>query len=105
MKRFLNEDFEKFGKNIAQKIEACADTADVAGLLGDYPVLLSVSMFKERSRVLLEYCCSEDDDDENTAWVKVYSVRGGMSIIKSFYLSDSKAAADFIIRHSKMTFA
>lgn len=103
MKRFLNEDFEKFCKNIAKKIEACADTADVAGLLGDYPVLLSVSMFKERSRVLLEYCCSEDD--ENTAWVKVYSVRGGMSIIKSFYLSDPEEAADFIIRHSKMTFA
>lgn len=100
MKRFLNADFEKFCKNIAKKIEACADTADVAGLLGDYPMLLSMSMFKERSRVLLEYCCSEDDDDENTAWVKVHSFGGGMSI-KSFYLSDPEGAADFIIGHSK----
>lgn len=99
MKRFLNVDFEKFCKNIAKKIEACADTADVAGLLGDYPVLLSVSMFKEHSRVLLEYC-SEDDDDENTAWVKVHSFGGGTNI-KSFYLSDPEGAADFIISQSK----
>ena len=104
MKRFLNEDFEKFCKNIAKKIEACADTADVAGLLGDYPMLLSVSMFKERSRVLLEYCCTEDNADENTVWVKVHSFGGGTNI-RSFYLSDPEGAADFIISHSKMALA
>ncbi len=100
MKRFLNADFEKFCKNIAKKIEACADTADVAGLLEDYPMLLSVSMFKERSRVLLEYCCTEDNADENRVWVKVHNFGGGTNI-RSFYLSDPEGAADFIISYLK----
>ena len=100
MKRFLNEDFEKFCKKIAKKIEACAGTADVAGLLGDYPVLLSVSMFKERSRVLLEYCSADNDDDHDAAWVKVHNFESG-TYIEKFYLSDAEGAADFIIGHSK----
>lgn len=99
MKRFLNEDFEKFCKNIAKKIEACAGTADVAGLLGDYPVLLSVSMFKDHSRVLLEYC-SADNGDNDAAWVKVHNFESG-TYIKQFYISDAEGAADFIIGHSK----
>lgn len=99
MKRFLNADFEKFCKNIAKKIEACAGTADVAGLLGDYPVLLSVSMFKEHSRVLLEYC-SADNGDNDAAWVKVHNFESG-TYIEKFYLSDPEGAADFIISHSK----
>lgn len=99
MKRFLNADFEKFCKNIAKKIEACAGTADVAGLLGDYPVLLSVSMFKEHSRVLLEYC-SADNGDNDAAWVKVHNFESG-TYIEKFYLSDPEGAADFIIGHSK----
>ena len=100
MKRFLNADFEKFCKNIAKKIEACAGTADVAGLLGDYPVLLSMSMFKERSRVLLEYCSADNDDDHDAAWVKVHNFESG-TYIKQFYISDAEGAADFIIGHSK----
>lgn len=100
MERFLNEDFEKFCKNIAKKIEACASIADVAGLLGDYPVLLSVSMFKEHSRVLLEYCSAENDDDHDAAWVKVHNFESG-TYIEKFYLSDPERAADFIIGHSK----
>lgn len=104
MKRFLNADFEKFCKNIAKKIEARADTADVAGLLGDYPMLLSVSMFKERSRVLLEYCSADNDDDHDAAWVKVHNFESG-TYVKSFYLSDPEGAADFIISHSKMELA
>lgn len=99
MKRFLNADFEKFCKNIAKKIEACAGTADVAGLLGDYPVLLSVSMFKDHSRVLLEYC-SADNGDNDAAWVKLYNFESG-TYIKQFYISDAEGAADFIISHSK----
>lgn len=99
MKRFLNADFEKFCKNIAKKIEACAGTADVAGLLGDSPVLLSVSMFKEHSRVLLEYC-SADNGDNDAAWVKVHNFESG-TYIKQFYISDAEGAADFIIGHSK----
>lgn len=99
MKRFLNADFEKFCKNIAKKIEACAGTADVAGLLGDCPVLLSVSMFKEHSRVLLEYC-SADNGDNDAAWVKVHNFESG-TYIKQFYISDAEGAADFIIGHSK----
>lgn len=99
MKRFLNEDFEKFCKNIAQKIEACAGTADVAGLLGDYPVLLSVSMFKDHSRVWIEYC-SEDNDDHDAAWVKVHNFESG-TYIRHFYLLDAEGAANFIIGHSK----
>lgn len=99
MKRFLNADFEKFCKNIAKKIEACAGTADVAGLLGDYPVLLSVSMFKDHSRVLLEYC-SADNGDNDAAWVKVHNFESG-TYIEKFYLSDPEGAADFIIGHSK----
>lgn len=99
MKRFLNADFEKFCKNIAKKIEACAGTADVAGLLGDYPVLLSVSMFKDHSRVLLEYC-SADNGDNDAAWVKVHNFESG-TYIKPFYISDAEGAADFIIGHSK----
>lgn len=99
MKRFLNADFEKFCKNIAKKIEACAGTADVAGLLGDYPVLLSVSMFKEHSRVLLEYC-SADNGDNDEAWVKVHNFESG-TYIEHFYISDAESAADFIIGHSK----
>ena len=98
MKRFLNEDFEKFCKNIAPKIEACAGTADVAGLLGDYPVLLSVSMFKDHSRVWIEYCASDNDHD--AAWVKVHNFEGG-TYIEHFYISDAEGAADFIIGHSK----
>lgn len=100
MKRFLNEDFEKFCKNIAKKIEAYAGTADVAGILGDYPVLLSVSMFKDHSRVWIEYC-SADNDDHDVAWVKVHDFESG-TYIESFYLSDPEGAADFIIRHSKL---
>lgn len=101
MKRFLNEDFEKFCKNIAKKIEGCAGTADVSGLLGDYPVLLSVSMFKEHSRVLLEYC-SADNDDHDAAWVKVHNFESGSgTYIEQFYLSDPEGAADFIIGHAK----
>lgn len=100
MKRFLNEDFEKFCKKIAKKIEAYAGTADVAGFLGDYPVLLSVSMFKERSRVLLEYCASDNDDD-NVAWVKVHNFESGTTYIEHFYISDPEGAADFIISQSK----
>lgn len=99
MEMFLNIDFEKFCKRIAKKIEAYAGTADVAGFLGDYPVLLSVSMFKEHSRVLLEYC-SADNDDHNAAWVKVYNFESG-TYIEQFYLSDPEGAADFIISHSK----
>lgn len=99
MKRFLNADFEKFCKNIAKKTEAYAGTADVAGFLGDYPVLLSVSMFKERSRVLLEYC-SADNGDNDAAWVKVHNFESG-TYIKQFYISDAEGAADFIIGHSK----
>lgn len=99
MKRFLNADFEKFCKNIAKKIEACAGTADVAGLLGDYPVLLSVSMFKDHSRVWIEYC-SADNDDHDAAWVKVHNFEGG-TYIEHFYISDAEGAADFIISHSK----
>lgn len=100
MKRFLNADFEKFCKNIAKKTEAYAGTADVAGLLGDYPVLLSVSMFKDHSRVWIEYC-SADNDDHDAAWVKVHNFEGG-TYIERFYLSDPEGAADFIISHSKM---
>lgn len=99
MKRFLNADFEKFCENIAKKIEACAGTADVAGLLGNYPVLLSVSMFREHSRVLLEYC-SADNDDHDAAWVKVHNFESG-TYIEQFYLSDPEGAADFIISQSK----
>lgn len=99
MKRFLNEDFEKFCKNIAKKIEECAGTADVAGLLGDYPVLLSVSMFKDQSRVWIEYC-SEDNDDHDAAWVKVHNFESG-TYIRHFYLLDAEGAANFIIGHSK----
>lgn len=100
MKRFLNEDFEKFCKKIAKKIEACADISDVAGLLGDYPMLLSVSMSKKRSRVWIEYCAADNDDDD-VAWVKVHDFESG-TYIESFYLSDPEGAADFIIRHSKL---
>lgn len=103
MKRFLNADFEKFCKNIAKKTEACAGTADVAGFLGDYPVLLSVSMFKERSRVWIEYC-SADNDDHDAAWVKVHNFESG-TYIERFYLSDPEGAADFIISHSKKALA
>ena len=99
MKRFLNEDFEKFCKKIAKKIEACAGTADVAGLLGDYPVLLSMSMFKGHSRVWIEYC-SADNGDNDAAWVKVHNFESG-TYIEQFYLSDPEGAADFIIGHSK----
>lgn len=99
MKRFLNADFEKFCKNIAKKIEACAGTADVAGLLGDYPVLLSVSMFKDHSRVWIEYCAA-DNDYNDVAWVKVHDFESG-TYIERFYLSDPEGAADFIIGHSK----
>lgn len=99
MKRFLNEDFEKFCKNIAKKIEGCAGTADVSGLLGDYPVLLSVSMFKDHSRVLLEYC-SADNGNNDAAWVKVHNFESG-TYIEQFYISDAEGAADFIIGHSK----
>lgn len=99
MKRFLNADFEKFCKNIAKKIEACAGTADVAGFLGDYPVLLSLSMFKGHSRVWIEYC-PEDNDDHDAAWVKVHNFESG-TYIEKFYLSDPEGAADFIIGHSK----
>ena len=99
MKRFLNADFEKFCKNIAKKIGECAGTADVAGFLGDYPVLLSVSMFKDHSRVLLEYC-SADNGDNDAAWVKVHNFESG-TYIKQFYISDAEGAADFIIGHSK----
>lgn len=100
MKRFLNADFEKFCKNIAKKIEACSGTADVAGLLGDYPVLLSVSMFKGHSRVWIEYCSAENDDDHDVAWVKVHNFESG-TYIEHFYISDAEGAADFIIGHSK----
>lgn len=100
MKRFLNKDFEKFCKKIAKKIEACAGTADVAGLLGDYPVLLSVSMFKDHSRVWIEYCSAKNDDDHDAAWVKVHNFESG-TYIGRFYLSDPEGAADFIIGHSK----
>lgn len=100
MKRFLNEDFEKFCKKIAKKIEACAGTADVAGLLGDYPVLLSVSMFKDHSRVWIEYCSAENDDDHDAAWVKVHNFES-RTYIEHFYISDAEGAADFIIGHSK----
>lgn len=100
MKRFLNIGFEKFCKKIAKKIEACAGTADVAGFLGDYPVLLSVSMFKDHSRVLLEYCSADNDDDHDAAWVKVHNFESG-TYIKQFYISDAERAADFIIGHSK----
>ena len=99
MKKFLNEDFEKFCKNIAKKIEAYAGTADVAGILGDYPVLLSVSMFKDHSRVWIEYCASDNDDDD-VAWVKVHNFESG-TYIEHFYISDAESAADFIIGHSK----
>lgn len=99
MKKFLNEDFEKFCKSIAKKIEACADVSDVAGLLGDYPMLLSVIMSKKRSRVRLEYCASDNDDDD-VAWVKVHDFESGTHI-ESFHLSDAEGAADFIIGHSK----
>ena len=99
MKRFLNADFEKFCKNIAKKIEACAGTADVAGFLGDYPVLTSVSMFKGHSRVWIEYC-SEDNDDHYAAWVKVHNFESGTHI-EHFYISDAEGAAYFIIGHSK----
>ena len=104
MKRFLNADFEKFCKNIAKKTEAYAGTADVAGFLGDYPVLLSVSMFKGRSRVLLEYCSADNDDDHDAAWVKVHNFESG-TYIERFYLSDPEGAADFIISHSKKALA
>ena len=99
MKRFLNIGFEKFCKNIAKKTEAYAGTADVAGFLGDYPVLLSVSMFKDHSRVWIEYC-SADTDDHDAAWVKVHNFEGG-TYIEHFYVSDAEGAADFIIGHSK----
>lgn len=99
MKRFLNADFEKFCKNIAKKIEAYAGIADVAGLLGDYPMLLSVSMSQKRSRVWIEYCASDNDDDD-VAWVKVHNFEGG-TYIEHFYISDAESAADFIIGHSK----
>lgn len=99
MKRFLNEDFEKFCKKIAKKIEAYAGTADVAGILGDYPVLLSVSMFKDHSRVWIEYCASDNDDDD-AAWVKVHNFESG-TYIERFHLSDPEGAADFIIGLSK----
>lgn len=100
MKRFLNADFEKFCKNIAKKIEAYSGAADVAGLLGDYPLLLSVSMFKDHSRVWIEYCSAENDDDHDAAWVKVHNFESG-AYIKQFYISDAEGAADFIISHSK----
>lgn len=100
MKRFLNIGFEKFCKNIAKKTEAYAGTADVAGFLGDFPVLLSVSMFKNHSRVLLEYCSADNDDDRDAAWVKVHNFESG-TYIERFYLSDPEGAADFIIGHSK----
>lgn len=99
MKKFLNADFEKFCKNIAQKIEACAGIADVAGLLGDYPVLLSVSMFKDHSRVWIEYC-SADNGDNDAAWVKVHNFES-RTYIRHFYLLDAEGAANFIIGHSK----
>lgn len=99
MERFLNEDFEKFCKNIAKKIGACADVSDVAGLLGDYPMLLSVIMSKKRSRVRLEYC-SADNGDNDVAWVKVHDFESG-TYIRHFYLLDAEGAADFIIAHSK----
>ena len=100
MKRFLNVAFEKFCKNIAKKTEAYAGAADVAGFLGDYPVLLSVSMLKDHSRVLLEYCSADNDDDHDAAWVKVHNFEGG-TYIEHFYISDAESAADFIIGHSK----
>lgn len=87
-------------RTLQKKTEAYAGTADVAGFLGDYPVLLSVSMFKEHSRVLLEYCSAENDDDHDAAWVKVHNFESG-TYIKQFSLSDPERAADFIIGHSK----
>lgn len=86
-------------RTLPKKIEACAGTADVAGLLGDYPVLLSVSMFKGHSRVWIEYC-TEDNDDHDAAWVKVHNFESG-TYIGHFYIPDAEGAADFIIGHSK----
>ena len=62
-------------------------------------MLLSVSMFKDQSRVWIEYC-SEDNDDHDAAWVKVHNFESG-TYIRHFYLLDAEGAADFIISHSK----